>query len=657
MVHPAGLGPELPAKVATELTVGVSAVGAEWGSGEPGQRLGQGHRKALVGLDQLRSVLGLLGELALGPATARMDDATRVEVIAMLESVGGAAAGAQARAEVELYQSQVAVQERQGVRTRSLGRGVADQIGLARRISGASAARELSVAHGLVTELPVTFRLMATGKIGAFPATVFARRTAALSRPERAAVDADLGPRLPGWSTRQVQAEADRAVYRIDPAGAVKRAGNAAKDRRVSLRPAPDCMAMLTALLPVAQGVAVLKQLDEAASSVRTTGADGRSRAQVMADTLVERVTGQAHADQVPIEVSLVLTPAALTGGCGCGGRRGDDGVRDDTEGDDTEGDDTEREDTEGDDKGVRTGERAEPAVLDRDDRDDRDERDERDEREEPAVLERYGPIPAGLARALIAPTSTDGGAFSRPGAWSGSRAADDGPVWVRRVLVDPDDGTVTGIEATRHRLGSPALADRVKRWFTGQRDDQRDDQSDCHGDDAGGSCDGARRVFTGLVRRLILARDQSCRTPYCDAPIRHIDHIQAVSRGGSTTVANGQGVCERFNYVKEIPGWHVRVIRAGHTSRRAHDHDIQTDIQTDIQNDIETGHGADLGPPGGPHEIEITTPTGHTYRSSAPPALGPAAHPAAHPAPGPPPGIRRRAAFGPGAPPVLAAS
>ncbi|EFD74774.1 conserved hypothetical protein [Mycobacterium tuberculosis GM 1503] len=47
-------------------------------------------------------------------------------------------------------------------------------------------------------------------------------------------------------------------------------------------------MTYLTALLPVAQGVSVYAALTRAAD----TRCDGRSRGQVMADTLVERVTG-----------------------------------------------------------------------------------------------------------------------------------------------------------------------------------------------------------------------------------------------------------------------------------------------------------------------------------------------------------------------------
>ena len=66
------------------------------------------------------------------------------------------------------------------------------------------------------------------------------------------------------------------------------------------------------------------------------------------------------------------------------------------------------------------------------------------------------------------------------------------------------------------------------------------------------------------------------------------------IAKGGRTTTENGQGLCETCNYVKESAGWRV--------------------------------DGISL--PG--HVLQITTPTGHTYRSRAPaqPGAGPPATP-----------------------------
>jgi len=65
-------------------------------------------------------------------------------------------------------------------------------------------------------------------------------------------------------------------------------------------------------------------------------------------------------------------------------------------------------------------------------------------------------------------------------------------------------------------------------------------------------------RAFPRGLATFIELRDQRCRTPYCDAPIRHRDHAQPWAEGGLTTVENGLGLCERCNYAKEAAGWRV---------------------------------------------------------------------------------------------------
>ena len=64
-------------------------------------------------------------------------------------------------------------------------------------------------------------------------------------------------------------------------------------------------------------------------------------------------------------------------------------------------------------------------------------------------------------------------------------------------------------------------------------------------------------RRFDGLLAEFLDLRDGGvCRTPGCNALIRHRDHIQPAKEHGRTTAVNGQGLCERCNYVKESPGW-----------------------------------------------------------------------------------------------------
>ena len=65
-------------------------------------------------------------------------------------------------------------------------------------------------------------------------------------------------------------------------------------------------MAGLTAFLPVEQGVACWAALKAAVDAVKAAG-DPRTRSQIAADTLVERLTGQTSADDVDVEVQIMV--------------------------------------------------------------------------------------------------------------------------------------------------------------------------------------------------------------------------------------------------------------------------------------------------------------------------------------------------------------
>lgn len=98
---------------------------------------------------------------------------------------------------------------------------------------------------------------------------------------------------------------------------------------------------------------------------------------------------------------------------------------------------------------------------------------------------------------------------------------------------------------------------------------------------------DSRRRKAPAGLAALVADRDQLCRSPWCGAPLRHVDHVQPHRETGRTDVRDLQGLCERCNYAKEALGWSSR-------------------------------------PRPGPwHSTEITTPTGHVYVSWAPPLVG----------------------------------
>jgi hypothetical protein len=300
-------------------------------------------------------------------------------------------------------------------------------------------------------------------------------------------VDQALAPDLPGLGDRQVESRARALAARLDAAAVVRRAARAQSDRCVTLRPAPDTMTYLTALLPVQQGVAAYAALSRAADAGRAEG-DPRSRGQAMADTLVERLTGQATADAVPLDVHVVVSHDALAG-------RSD----------------------------------------------------------EPALVGGQV-VGASGARDLVARAHGSGAA-----------------VRARRVWTDPTGSDIAELEV-RSRPLTRATMTLLDDWLA---------QPPAAVEPAA-----AGRFARGGIRRFVRLRDQSCRTPWCDAPIRHVDHVRRRSQGGPTRRHNVQGLCEGCNYAKEAPGWRFEVIR------------------------------------GSPHVVLATTPTGHRHLSVAPPVL-----------------------------------
>ncbi|WP_400159354.1 HNH endonuclease [Arthrobacter sp. BPSS-3] len=440
-----------------------------------------------------------LFEDSVGAVPVVGDAAAIIDELRVLEDRKSTISARQARLAVALDLLRRRDQAALGLPADQLGAGVGAEIALARRESPAKGSRLLGLARALVTEMPHTLAALDTGRLNEWRTTLLVRETAFLDSADRAAVDEELAAdtgTYDGVGDRAIISAAKAAAYRHDPRSVTQRAAHAETERSVSLRPAPDTMCYLTALLPVAAGVAAYAALTLHADTARATG-DPRSRAQLMADTLVERITG-TPGGITGIEVQLVMTDRTLLAGDS-----------------------------------------------------------------EPARLAGYGIVPAGWARKLVASGGKRAG-VSEPSQPKGTHrnAAGTAPngkgfeVWIRRLYTAPSTGELVGM-------------------------------------------DSRARLFPAGLRRFIVIRDNTCRTPYCDAPIRHLDHVVPWHRGGATTAANGAGLCEACNHTKETPGWTARSADRARTDGR---------------------------PSEGRHAFELTTPTGHTYSSIAPPLPGTAA-------------------------------
>lgn len=409
-------------------------------------------------------------KLAADIAVLGGSDREMIDRLTLLERLIAACSAAQVRVVAAFAESQHALLTSREVPEADRTRSIAGQVALACREGPARARRRVCLARVLVADMPATVRALQNGDISDWHAREIAARTILLDPVRRRAVDAELAGTLAGLSVAEVRRRATLIAQRLDPEAATIAARHAHAGRCVTIRPAPDGTAYLTAKLPMTVAVAVYAALHGAARTA-VAGGEARSRSQLMADLLVSGITSPPRgvpgdAEQAPpgtglphgvgVEIQLIMTDRTLL-----------DGAAD------------------------------------------------------PALLAGHDSIPAPLARRLLA--DLDGSA----------------KVWVRRLYTDR--GRLTGM-------------------------------------------DSSRRLFPHAARRFLLARDQVCRTPWCSAPIRHIDHIAPVVDGGRTTVSNGQGLCETCNHTKQTPGW--------------------------------SSCGAADG------SVTVTTPTGHSYTSR--PALLP---------------------------------
>lgn len=399
------------------------------------------------------------------------DPGALIDLISALERLKSAVCAVQADAAVLYDAARRRAESEQRVPARRQGRGVAAEIALARRESPCRGQVLLGLAKILRSEMPHTRERMRDGTLSEFRAMLLVRETACLTAQHRAFVDEELcadPAALHGVGTRALVARVKRAAYELDPASVVRRARQAESDRNVTVRPAPDTMTYLTALLAVAQGVAVHAALGRDADALRAQG-DSRGRGQLMADLLVARVTGAELVPDaptpVPVLVNLTMSDTTLLGG-------------------------------------HQPAEVCAEGVV-------------------PEV------VPAEVARLLAARALTSGLTS-----------------WIRMLYLN-HTGRLIGM-TSKQRLFADGLADFLR------------------------------------VRDLGI-----CRTPWCDAPVRHRDHVRPASAGGETTADNGQGLCVACNQAKESPDWRH--------------------------------HAAD----GLRHTVETVTPSGHRYLSHAPPPVG----------------------------------
>ncbi|WP_048631797.1 DUF222 domain-containing protein [Mycolicibacterium aurum] len=243
-------------------------------------------------------------------------DASQAELRALVERcerLKSAAAAAQARATALWAAKRRDAEQAAGVSARRRGKGLASEIALARRDAPVKGNQHLGFAQALVQEMPHTLAALECGALSEWRATLIVRESACLTVEHRRQLDAELcadTAKFDHWGNNRVEAEAKKIAARLDVAAVVEHNTKAEQDRCVTIRPAPNTMAYVSLLLPVAQAVSIYAALTRHADTI----GDGRSRHQIMADTACERITGRAVTAPVSVALNLVMADTTLAG-------------------------------------------------------------------------------------------------------------------------------------------------------------------------------------------------------------------------------------------------------------------------------------------------------------------------------------------------------
>ena len=247
--------------------------------------------------------------------TSDYSPAQLIDRTAELETLQHQLAAVQSETTLAFARAHAADRTKAGeVEPEKLERSIAAQIGLACHVSPTEGRKRVRTARDLHDGLDHLRRLFGAGRISAYKVSTVVTATAHLDAAERAEVDRLLAEHdLDRYGVGRLRDKARHLAAQVAPDKFRARCAAARSGRRVTLRPAADGMTDLIAHLPAEQGAACYAALQKAFVDASVNPAPmTRTRGQVMADTLVERATGQATATDVNVQVQVLVPVEAL---------------------------------------------------------------------------------------------------------------------------------------------------------------------------------------------------------------------------------------------------------------------------------------------------------------------------------------------------------
>lgn len=558
--------------------------------------------------DVLEDVLGHLGEIEAGPAarallaqvlaatlmaftrttsvrdplpdTAPGSAAEALAVLGGIDHLRAALAAVDATWQVTAEQRIRRDDVARGVPSSKQGQGAGQEIALARRVSPAASSFSRGKARRLVQHMPGAVDHLWSGGMTDQQASAISGALDGAGPDTCRRIDDHLREHpefLHGKGYRRLQAEIRAMVQELEPETSRERAERAARSRHARMTPLADGMARISAVMRAVDAVGVMRSLRTRAESLRAAG-ERTPLSALEADLLVDDALRGALATQQP-PARHSADPAGSDPDCASA-------VPDSPFGADSDSADATSESADaatgaaivepprlrpGLDVGIVI---TDTALLGRDDD------------AQTAELEGYGTIPAHILRDTL---------LGRP------------PGQLRDVEDPHPDETVTAFYRRLYR--SPRTGELI-------------------------GMESRARAFPAGLARMIRWRDTTCRAPWCNARIRHSDHAIPHHRGGTTSYANGQGLCARCNLLKEHGLW----VLTPHERRTTSDSDpgapsgAETDIPIDGEPDapLDDPPGAGSGtrprpdPSAPPRAWIWASPHGAHGTSTTPPLITP---------------------------------
>lgn len=414
-------------------------------------------------------------------------------VLGVLDQLRSAVAALEATWQVEAEQRIRAADARDGIAPAQRGQGVAHEIALARRISPSASSFSLAAARRLVTSMPGTLAGLYEGAITERQAQVVGQRTDGAAPEVCERLDAQLAAEPGAFMGLGPRRTAAVITEMIH---AIDPSDSRARVQRAAAR-------RHVSMTPLADGMACVRAVLPALDAVSVMTALRQA---------AESERARGHRDHVRTIEADLLVSAVLD-------------AAEATRAEELAAASTDQElvlEMDGDEEIIvsapltQSGGRAQSRIASR-----RRARRfdvgivitdrallQREDEAESAHLVGYGPLPAHVI------TSTLSG--RPPGV---SRTGED----------EHADGEVSAV--FRRLYTHPSTGELVAMESVG-------------------------RAFPVGLKRMIRWRDATCRTPWCNAAVRHHDHALARSRGGATSFANGNGLCESCNLRKENGAW-----------------------------------------------------------------------------------------------------